>query len=253
MAKQTNGLLGGYAGKIGPVVGYLWKGKWCVRTIPQQVRNPRTEAQMEHRTIFAEGVRLAGKMRWAVNIGFKALSDAMGMTPQNLFVSANQQAFSMVDGRFEVDYARLSVADGPVAPVAIEEWNVDAGNVLTVSFEKNPLRLSCSAHDNVYVWVWCPEAGEGYLTNPVYRRMKGLSTLLPDFFEGKEVHVYAFVQDDRGSCSATAYGGPNGLDDGALEESDETLADDMQAPHAEEDHHEAAETEPRSEAPSGFV
>lgn len=208
MAKQTNGYLGGFSGKLGPAVGYRWKGLWCVRSQSRKVYNPRTAAQQEHRALFREEVRLAGKMRWAVNIGFKVLSDELDMTAQNLFVKANQKAFSSVEGRFTVAYENLAVSDGPVAPVEVTEWSVDADNVLEVRFDKNPLHLSCSGFDNVYVWVWCPEAATGYLANPVYRRMKRLSTLLPSLMEGKEIHVYAFVQDNHGRCSPTAYGYP---------------------------------------------
>lgn len=216
MAKQANGFLGGFVGSLGPAVGYLWKGRWCLRARARQVNNPRTEAQQEHRTLFKEEVRLAGRMRWAVNIGLKALSDEQKMTPQNLFVSINQEAFSpRPAGRtaagavgLGVDYARLRISEGPVAPVAVREWHVDEDNVLEVSFEKNPLHLSCSAYDNVYVWVWCPATGRGYLANAVYRRMRRMSVLLPEEMAGQELHVYAFVQDERGRCSATAYGAP---------------------------------------------
>lgn len=209
MAKQTNGLLGGYSGKIGPVVGYHWKGVWCVRSQSRKVNNPRTEAQTVHRAMFREEVRLAGKMRWAVNVGFKVLSDEMDMTAQNLFIKVNQQAFSTVGGRFTVDYKRLQVSAGPVAPVAVSEVVRDEHNVLTVRFEKNPLRLQADNYDSVYVWVWCPEEGTGYLANPVYRRAKRLSAVLPTLMEGHEVHVYAFVQNERGECSETAYGEQN--------------------------------------------
>lgn len=213
MAKQANGYLGGFVGKLGPAVGYQWKGVWCLRSRPAQVRNPRTEAQTEHRAMFKEEVRLAGRMRWAVNRGFKVLSDEMDITAPNLFVKANQRCFSLVDGRFTVDYAHLSISDGPVAPVAITDWSIDEDNVLKVNFEKNPLHLSCSQHDNVYVWVWCPEANVGYLANPVYRRARQSNALLPKMMEGKEVHVYAFVQDEHGLCSPTAYGESTAFDD----------------------------------------
>ncbi len=207
MAKQTNGYLGGFVGKLGPAVGYQWKGVWCLRARPRMVNNPRTEAQQEHRTLFREAVRLAGRMRWAVNIGLKELGDQFNMTAQNLFVKVNQQAFRLVDGRLTVDYARLSISDGPVAPVAITEWSVDEDNILNVKFDKNPLQLSsANPYDNVYFWLWCPDSGEGYLTNTTYRRAKRMSTLLPQYLEGKELLLYAFVQDERGQCSPTAYG-----------------------------------------------
>lgn len=206
MAKQVNGYLGGFIGKLGPAVGYRWKRTWCMRSLPRRIHNPRTEAQQEHRTMFREEVRLAGRMSRAVTIGLKAPCDELSMTPQNLFVKANQQAFSMVDGVFSVNYAALRVSAGPVAPVEVTEVSVDNDNVLNISFDKNPLRMSCSAYDNVFFWVWCPAVGEGYLASPVHRRTKHASVLLPQVMEGCEVHVYAFVRDDRNLCSDTSYG-----------------------------------------------
>ena len=79
MAKQTNGTLGGFVGKLGPVVGYRWKNVWCVRSQSRNVNNPRTEAQQEHRSLFKQEVQLAGRMRWAVNIG----QDEGGRCAQN--------------------------------------------------------------------------------------------------------------------------------------------------------------------------
>lgn len=252
MAKQTNGLLGGYVGKVGPVVGYQWKGVWCVRSQPRRVHNPRTEAQQEHRAMFREEVRLAGKMRWAVNIGFKTLSDAMDMTAQNLFVKANQQAFRPLDGHFAVDYRRLQVSAGPVAPVAVTEVVRDEHNVLTVKFEKNPLHLpAASQYDSVYFWVWCPYIGEGYLTSPVYRRMKRMSTLLPDFLRGKEVHIYAFVQDEHGHCSPTTYGEhPSFISE--PHKLNKTCTGQFLENYLNTDPERATKTEPRSGTPSGF-
>ena len=48
MAKQTAGYLGGFSGKLGTAVGYMWNGKWCLRAHNPMVHNPRTEAQTEH-------------------------------------------------------------------------------------------------------------------------------------------------------------------------------------------------------------
>ena len=224
MAKQTEGFLGGFNGKLGPVVGYRWKGLWCMRSQSRFVKNPRTEAQQAHRALFKAEVQLAGRMRWAVNIGLKLPADDMNMTALNLFVKANQQAFSDVDGALKVDYAALQVSGGPVAPVALTEASVDGDNVLNVKFEKNPLRRSCSMYDNVYFWIYSEELEQGYLSNAVYRRMQKASVALPDaFFAGggaagegaaggtQALHVYAFVQDAQGHCSETAYAGVAGF------------------------------------------
>lgn len=217
MARQTDGILGGFNGKVGTVVGYRWKGLWCMRAHNAFAHNPRTEAQQAHRALFKAEVQLAGRMRWAVNKGLKLASDELSMTPMNLFVSANQQAFSEVDGRLAVDYPSLRISGGTVAPVALTEASVDEDNVLNVKFEKNPLRRTCSAHDEVFFWVYSEELETGYLSNPVYRRVQQASVALPDMFEGCSLHVYAFAQDSAGRSSETAY-----ISTGVTGESEET-------------------------------
>lgn len=223
MAKQANGFLGGFSGRLGPAVGYQWNGRWCVRALPRMVGNPRTAAQQEHRAMFKQEVQMAAQMRRAVNIGMKGVAHQMGMTAQNLFVKANQQAFSMVDSILRVDYPALQVSLGPVAPVAIThvEWGM-MNDELTVHFEKNPEHRAASAYDSVYLWIYDAASGMGFLTNPVYRRAQRISVLLPDYLVSSDLHLYLFVQDEAGRCSATAYGalteGVGDEEDGAGDE-----------------------------------
>lgn len=218
MARLDNGFLEGFSGRLGSAVGFKRFGHWYLRARARQVTNPRTEAQQEHRAMFKQEVQLAAQMRWAVNVGMKEVAHQMGLTAQNLFVKANQQAFSMVStpqpssdrgaGRaFRVNYTTLQVSLGPVAPVAIT--NVERGMMgdeLTVHFDKNPEHRAADAYDSVYLWVYSSAAGKGYLTNPVYRRAKRIDVLLPEWMSDDELHLYAFVQDKGGRCSETAYG-----------------------------------------------
>ena len=214
MAKLGENVFGGFSGKLGNVVGYSWKGIWCVRVRPQTVRNPRTEAQQRHRTMFAEEVRLAGRMGWAVGVGFKTLANEHHMTPQNAFVSINQQSFSMVDGAFEVDWRALTVSAGPVAPVRLGAPEVDEHNVLTVRFAPhdcaaslppNPRGMKADRFDSVYIYVYSPELERGYLAAPVYRMDKRVRVALPDMFAGRELHVYGFAVDKEGNASFSSY------------------------------------------------
>ena len=207
MARIDYGIMGGFCGRVGPVVGFERFGRWYMRAKPRMVHNPRTEAQQEHRALFKQEVQLAAQMRWAVNVGMREVAHQMGLTAQNLFVKANQPAFSMAEGLLQVDYPALQVSLGPVAPVAIT--NVELGMMndeLIVHFEKNPEHRAASAYDSVYLWIYSPAAGKGYLTNAVYRRAKRFDVLLPEWLGDGELHLYAFVQDAEGRCSATAYG-----------------------------------------------
>ena len=96
MAKQQNGYLGGYSGRLGPVVGYLWRGKWCLRAKPGKVRNPRTDRQQSHRHLFKAMVQFASRQSQVLRIGMRQVSHDEGMTEQNLFHRAvtNSRVFS---------------------------------------------------------------------------------------------------------------------------------------------------------------
>ncbi len=225
MAKQYGSYLGGFSGKLGPAIGYMWNGRWCMRSRPAQVHNPRTEAQVAHRTAFKGEVQLAARMRWAVMQGLTASARELGMTAYNLFVSLNQPAFSLEAGQLVVDWSRLQLSVGPVAPVQGGEVSVHEGNVLSVSFEKNPLHAPASAYDSVRLYAYSPSTGLGYLTAPVYRRSQRIEALLPDEMAGSEVHLYLMVQDEAGRCSTTAYAGLYTLQHAAVLNQDGIAAD----------------------------
>ena len=215
--------MGGFNGKLGPAVGYMWRGMWCVRSLNPAPRNPRTKAQTEHREMFKREVQLAAAMRWAVNLGFRDLAYEMHMTAYNLFVHLNQEAFSLKEGVFTVDYSRLHLCSGRRAGVAFgtPEWTAD--NVLSVGFGKDGSGLPAAAYDSVYLYVWCPDLEQGYLTSPVYRRTKRISVSLPDEFAGREVHLYGMVCSEDGQWSETVYAGSLTLTERA-DESDGAVA-----------------------------
>lgn len=205
MAKMMGGYMGGFRGRLGTAVGYMWNGKWCLRSRPGAVRNPRTEEQTRHRAMFREEVRQASYMWRAAEVGLTATAREMGMTCYNLFVSANQSAFGWDDGTLTVDYSRLAVGMGPVAPVGFDEVLMEEGNVLKVRFERNPMRTVAGNYDRVMLYVYCPAAKEGIISAPVYRMDRRIGLCLPDEYMGCEVHVYGMVQDDEGRAADSCY------------------------------------------------
>ena len=59
MAIIKQGILGGFSGKIGNIVGSSWKGIAIMKTKPLSVANPKTAAQVAQRTAFSESVTIA--------------------------------------------------------------------------------------------------------------------------------------------------------------------------------------------------
>ena len=116
MAKQRFGVNDAYRGTVGTVIGYEWRGRWCLRARPLHVRNPRTAKQQSNRQLFKQMVDLASHMKFALRKGLRGVSLGMHVTECNLFVKRNKECFSLdEEGRMVVDWERLIVSEGEVA------------------------------------------------------------------------------------------------------------------------------------------
>ena len=200
MARLIEGILGGFRGSVGSLIGYNFKGGWFVRTKPRFVHNPRTEKQQEHRMLFGDMVRLASRMLPALKLGFRREAEERGMTEGNAFVKINWQR---TGGR--LTYSELQVARGPLAPVGFEGYELDEEGVMTVRWEKKPTRGRANSDDRVVVLLYNAALGESKLVDRALRREQSVSILIPDGWAMEEVHVYGFVRDSEGRCSGSSY------------------------------------------------
>lgn len=62
MGKIKSGILGGFNGKVGSVIGASWKGISYMRGIAQSIKNPKTDAQVVQRNFFTEITALTAQL-----------------------------------------------------------------------------------------------------------------------------------------------------------------------------------------------
>ena len=195
---MTQGILGGFEGSVGPVIGYKWKDVWCMRRRPTQVCNPRTERQMAHRRLFTDMVRLGGRMGEAVRIGLRQRAAEWQMTECNAFVRLNWSRGEMPS------YSDLRLREGTAAPVGFTGAVVDAEGVLTVTYDRME-QAGARNDDKVHVFVYNATEGLGLLLATTERRARRVTALLPDGWAAEELHVYGFVENRDGHCSKSTY------------------------------------------------
>ena len=232
MAKLEQGILGPFRGKVGTVVGYLWRGKHVVRAYRKEINYPNTESQQAEREWFVGMVRFAATARQALLLGLRERAAREQMTEGNLFVKMNKGCFGReaacgVSGvavkdtsdaaRFiPTDYERIRIAEGAAAPVLFSAARVDGDGVLSVDFEKNSGMTRAKACDRVYLYVYNIDTREGLLSHSASRRDGRLQMQLPDGWNELNVRMWGFVVDGEGRASGSQYVAMEGdvLEDG---------------------------------------
>ena len=204
MAKQTNGINGGYRGRVGNAVGYEWRGQWCVRSKPRFYHDAQSASQLAQRALFKATVAFAGRVKEVVRVGLHSPAVELHKTECNFFLQVNKRCFSMQEDALQVDYASLVVSMGPVAPVAFGAVTRVDAVTLRLHYEKNPLHMRANADDKVYLAAFTEE-GDAELSLPTYRRTKEITFALPREWQGRRLHLYGFVQDNAGRTSESTY------------------------------------------------
>ena len=124
MAKVRQGILGGFRGRVGNIVGTGWKGIAVMKSLPLSVANPRTAGQVLQRNRFRSLVKLGTSILASI---VKPLWDrfASNMSGFNAFISANQSAFQ---NNGEWDYAKLVISRGRMLAPFPSGANISGSN-----------------------------------------------------------------------------------------------------------------------------
>ena len=133
MGKIKQGILGGFKGKVGTVIGASWNGIAYMKGLPQSQKDPKTAAQLAQRNFFREVQDLVGQLT-AEQLAFLFPSAPSGMTRRNAIVQQLcADPLIEADGK-HVDLANInSLGNAPTADMP-DVTVAAAGENLTVSW-----------------------------------------------------------------------------------------------------------------------
>ena len=130
MGKIKQGILGGFRGKVGTVIGASWNGISYMRGLAQSHKNPKTAAQTKQRGFFREVLDIAAQFS-DEQMKFLFPEAISGMTRHNVLVK-QLTAVATVDG---VDLGNInSLGNAPTDDLP-EVTIAAAGENLTISWE----------------------------------------------------------------------------------------------------------------------
>ena len=205
MGKIRQGILGGFNGTVGTVVGGSWKGMAYMRGKAQSIKNPRTEKQMAQRIKFGMAQKFVKVMTAYLQVGFRnytqrqtATNAAMSHTVRNCIVG-DYPAFG-------IDPSKVLMSSGSLMPGRFCTAKV-SDNVATFTWEDNSDESHASIDDFAMPLIYNFTKGEAIFTTEDASRVDCKTTLkLPADWSGDMLSCYmGFASVQNNSVSNTVY------------------------------------------------
>ena len=106
MGKIKQGILGGFKGKVGTVIGASWNGIAYMRGLAQSVKNPKTAAQLQQRAFFKDLQSLVSQLS-DEQLASLFPTVMRGMTRRNMLTRQLAAAAAVTDDVKAVDLSLL--------------------------------------------------------------------------------------------------------------------------------------------------
>jgi len=206
MGKIRKGILGGFSGKVGTVVGASWKGIAYMRSLPQKVRNPRTEPQRMQRSKFALSLNFLQPMNGLLRTGWKLyahrqspINAAMSYTIDNAIMGAFPN--------YAIDPSKVFVSRGGLAPALNASATASAGASIIFDWEDNSGLSTAKQTDRALLVVVNPAKSEAVFdTTGATRSETTMSVDLPADWAGATVETdIGFISEDGREVANSVY------------------------------------------------
>lgn len=205
MGRIKKGILGGFSGKVGSVVGASWKGIDYMRSLPRKSEKAPSDAQLAQQNKMA---LLRGFLLGLSNIIEARFQNIEKYTPMNDALSYNM--LNSIEGTYphqNLNLPQLLFSKG----VLMSTWNPKAvstvSNAIDFSWENGNFTPMCAANDLVTLVIYNPVKNLFCkLENGGLRSDKFSRLIVPKKFKGDAVHCYmSFYSKNRKIASTNEY------------------------------------------------
>lgn len=216
MGKINQGILGGFRGKVGNVVGFFWKGKAIMRGLAGSVGNPQTAPQMAVRYAFRSLIKIAAPLAVLLSETFKSVSESKKITGGNAFTSANYGK-AVVPNKTDPttpteDWTKLIIAPQVGGGVQVSTPGVAQGTGHTLDFtwsDNSGISPSTLSSDKVGVAIVVPsENAAEFDIDSATRGDESLTFGYSPVLSGKQAYIFMFTQsvDGKNQCISSNIG-----------------------------------------------
>lgn len=205
MARIKNGILGGFSGKVGNVVGYQLGEECHMRALP--VRHaPYTKNELLNMEKFKMVQDHLRPLKDFLKVGFKNYGTKTGGYRSAVSYTRKNALVSDETG-FRIDPALLRVSGGSLPQAVNPEVTFEVSGHITFKWDTSDVTYEYES-DQVMLLLYdvAGKFAESYVFNGAFRGTGMQVTKIPSMFKGKETDVYmGFIAGDRSSQSDSQY------------------------------------------------
>jgi len=207
MGTFSKGILGGFSGKVGNVVGARWRGKDIMRSLPTRGSYTPTAAQIDQRERFKTAVMFLTPIKEVLSAYFgKPQGDKSTF---NLATGYHIKYALLPDGfdSYVIDYPKVLIGKGDLRGLSNGGVAPDINQQLTIDWDDNSGQGNAAATDELVGVVYCEALNLFETGNPVgTRNLTTVQMPLPAYWSAQAVDVWAtFVSADKKLAATSTY------------------------------------------------
>lgn len=185
----SKGILGGFSGKVGTVIGGNWKGIDYMRSKSNRGKFVPTQTQHSQQLKFGVVMRFVQPMAGLLNITFRDF--AIKMTGiNNAFQYNIKNAITGTYPNFSLDYSIALVSRGDLPNILGPAVTLGTGSILTWSWTDNSGAGIAKPNDQAILVAYCPALKQAIYTTGGGTRSALTGDLDVSPFSGHTVQTY---------------------------------------------------------------
>jgi hypothetical protein len=193
MGTFNKGILGGFSGKVGTVVGFNWRGLDVMRSLPKKSGRQPSEKQLQVQARFTLTAHFLAPIKPLLSAYFGQPSGEKSR--YNLaFSYHNKEAIAGTYPTFEIDYPKVIVSKGELLGVAQPAVTAQPTAELKYAWQDNSGEGEAKATDMIMVVVFNPvKTLFSYHELAAQRDALAFVLALPNSWVGDTVHTWIGV------------------------------------------------------------
>ena len=209
MGTFSKGILGGFSGKVGNVVGARWRGKDILRSLPQRGNYVPSTSQIDQRERFKTVVAFLTPIKSVVSAYFgKPQGDKSAYNLATGYYIKEALLPGQISG-YIINYLKVLISKGDLRGLANATATPVAGQQVTLSWDDNSGQGNASATDELIVVAYCEALDLFEIAEQIATRdLTTVQLPLPSYWVGQETQLWAtFISADQKLAATSTYVG----------------------------------------------